>query len=90
MPQVIVNPDELRRFSNYLDELSDSIREKKFQTSASFERLRQTWKDAKYNQFEKEYTVTCQDLEQFLKMTKAYAEFLRRKAAKADRFLGRA
>ncbi len=87
MPQVIVNPDELRRFANYLDSLIESLQEKKCNTAHSFEQLRQTWKDAKYNQFEKVFAGTCQDLDQFLKMTKTYADFLRRKAAKADRYL---
>ena len=89
MPQVIVSPDELRRFAVYLDELRESLQHKKFNATHSFESLRQSWRDAKYSQFEKTFTSTCQDLDQFLKMTKAYADFLRQKAAKADRYLSR-
>jgi len=89
MPQVIVNPDELRRFAVALDELRESLQQKKFNTSHSFEQLRQSWKDAKYNEFEKTFTSTSQELEQFLKMTKSYADFLRKKAAKLDRYLSR-
>ena len=89
MPQVIVNPDELRRFAVALDELRESLQQKKFNTSHSFEQLRQSWKDAKYNEFEKTFTSTSQELEQFLKMTKSYADFLRKKSAKLDRYLSR-
>ena len=87
MPQVIVSPQELRRFAVALDELCTSLQHKKFNTAHSFEQLRQTWKDAKYDQFEKTFTSTSQELDQFLKMTKAYAEFLRKKAAKLDPYL---
>lgn len=89
MPQVIANPDEMRRFAVALDKLSESLQHKKFATSHAFEHLRQSWKDAKYNEFEKTFTTTCQELDQFLKMTKIYADFLRRKAAKLDQFLGK-
>ena len=89
MSQVIVNPDELRRFANYLDELRESLQHKKFTATHSFEHLRQSWRDAKYAQFEKTFTNTSQELDQFLKMTKTYADFLRQKAAKGDRYLRR-
>ena len=89
MSKVIVNPDELRQFANYLDELIESLRGKKSHTSLAFEHLRQNWKDKKYNQFEKSFNTTCKDLDEFLKKTKTYTEFLRMKAAKADRYLGR-
>ncbi len=89
MPQIIVNPDELRRFAVALDELRESIQHKKFNTTHSFENLRQSWKDAKYNEFEKTFTNTTQELDQFLKMTKTYADFLRKKAAKLDLYLSK-
>ncbi len=47
MPQVIVNPDEMRRFAVYLDELRESLQHKKFNAAHSFENLRQSWRDAK-------------------------------------------
>lgn len=89
MPQVIANPDEMRRFAVALDELRESLQHKKFATSHTFENLRQSWRDAKYNEFEKTFTGTCQDLDQFLKMSKTYADFLRQKAARLDAFLRR-
>ncbi|WP_295438165.1 WXG100 family type VII secretion target [uncultured Thiodictyon sp.] len=87
MPQVKVNPQDLRRFAVFLDELCASLQHKKRNTAHSFEQLRQTWKDDKCKQFEKTFASTSQDLDQFLKMTKAYAEFLRKKAAKLDTYL---
>lgn len=86
---VRANPDEMRRFANALDDLREKLQHKKFATSQAFEHLRQTWKDAKYNQFEKTFLTTCQDLDQFLKMAKIYADFLRQKAAKLDAYLRR-
>lgn len=89
MPQIIVNPDDQRRFANHLDALRESLRERKFNTLHAFEHLRQSWKDEKYNQFEKTLNSTSQDLDHFLKTLEVYANFLRAKAAKADRYLGR-
>jgi uncharacterized protein YukE len=89
MPQVIVNPDEMRRFANALDEWRESLQQKKFNAARAFDDLRNFWKDEKYFEFDKSFTKTVEDLDYALKMAKVYADFLRKKAAKADRYLGR-
>jgi hypothetical protein len=87
MAQVDATPTKMRQFAVFLDELRSSLEHKKSDIKHSFEYVSQTWHDAKYNQFERSFTETMRDLEQFLKMTHVYADFLRRKAAKLDVYL---
>lgn len=87
MPRVIVNPDELRRFAVYLNDLREQLQHRRFSTEHAFEQLRQNWRDAKYDAFARTFQETCRDLNQFLTALDTYAEFLRRKAALADRYL---
>ncbi len=89
MSQIIVDPDEQRAFASFLDSLVASLSEKRGNTAHAFERLRQTWKDARYSEFEKNFAAASADLDQFLAAAKAYADFLRRKAQKADDYLRR-
>lgn len=88
MPQVIVNPDEMRRFARYLEGLAEGVRGKKHATNLGFENLKESWRDAKYRQFEKVYVDTSAELDRFAKTAVAYAKYLDRKAALADRYLG--
>ena len=89
MPQVSANPDEMRRFAKALDEIAESVQQKRMNTSRSFENLHHTWRDAKYVQFEKTFSSAVQDLDGFLKSAQKYSEFLRRKAAALDRYMKR-
>lgn len=88
MPQINVSSDELRRFANAIDGLRESLQQKRAATNRSYETLRSTWKDAKYQQFDKSFGQTNQELEQFLKLTASYTKYLRTKAAKLDAYLG--
>lgn len=89
MAQVIVNPEEMRRFARALDKLVEEMRGKKYSTGLTFKNLRDSWKDQKYNEFEKTFNEASKNIDQFLKSADAYAKFLDKKAALADRYLGR-
>ena len=55
MPQVHVNPEELRTFAARLQACSDAIAEEAASTSAAFASLGDTWNDDKRVQFEADF-----------------------------------
>jgi uncharacterized protein YukE len=87
MTQVIVNPEEMRRFARNLNEIADAMQSRKVTTNSQFERLKESWKDPKYAQFEETYLRTLVQIDRFTRAAKIYASFLHRKAAKADVYL---
>jgi hypothetical protein len=89
MPQVIVSPEEQRRFASFLDAEIDAMQQKRRTTMHGFERLKEVWRDQKYHQFEKVFNQSIAELEAFCKAAKVYADYLRAKAARGDAYLGR-
>ena len=89
MNKAIVDPDELRRFANHLDGLADVLRSEKSQVNGDLNNLEAVWKDAKYRQFQMNYDEISRGMDEFVRSTMAYAGYLRKKAALADRYLGR-
>jgi uncharacterized protein YukE len=89
MTKAIVDPDELRRFSNHLDGLADALRSEKSKVNGDLNNLKDVWKDAKYRQFQLNYDEISRGMDEFVRSTMTYANYLRKKAALADRYLGR-
>ena len=89
MPQIIVDPAEMRRFANAVDRLREKLQAKRANVMRKHESLKETWKDAKYQSFDKVFTNTLEDLDQFIKKTAEYSAYLRKKAAKAEKYLSR-
>jgi uncharacterized protein YukE len=89
MAQIIVDPADLRRFVAVLEQETRALRERQRNMEASHRDLAQVWRDARYLEFERVYTPTMQVLDRFEKMTDQYGRFLRGKAERAERYLGR-
>lgn len=89
MSQVIVDPDELRRFAVFLEQSIRNLRDGQRGLQRGHQVLADAWRDSKYNNFAKSFDQTLPALERFCKEAEAYAAFLRRKAQLADRYLGR-
>jgi uncharacterized protein YukE len=89
MAQIIVDPADLRRFASVLEQEMRTLRERQRAMEAVRRDLAQVWRDARYATFERTYLPTIQVLERFEKAAEQYAGYLRRKADRADRYLGR-
>jgi len=87
MPKAMVDPDELRRFISQLEATAAQLREQKINTDARFAQLSETWRDEKYVRFEQVYTESMQALNQYLNRIETYIQFLKQKAARAQRYL---
>lgn len=87
MAKVIVDPDEVRNFARFLDQAADNIEIRQNDLDNSFRSLKEVWHDHKYQQFELVFEETSANLKRFLKLAENYADYLRRKAGKADKYL---
>ncbi|MEW6277166.1 MAG: WXG100 family type VII secretion target [Candidatus Eremiobacterota bacterium] len=87
MAQIVVNPDELRRFAAVLETQARETRARQSALQQSLSGLRGSWRDEKFVRFEKLLTETLEQLGRFLKDSDTMVVFLRRKAALADQYL---
>lgn len=87
MPKAIVDPRELRMFAAVLAETVGHLRGSKRQVTHGFSDLHDHWQDKKYSEFDRLFADTMQRLEVFLNSSELYAQYLRKKAEKAEQYL---
>lgn len=87
MPKIVINPDEVRNFARELTRAAGVLHDGKSQLVNHFRDLHDVWHDNKYEQFDRVFTETMSRLEQFLHDAEVYADYLQRKAQKADIYL---
>jgi hypothetical protein len=87
--KVIVNPTDVRRFANLLEERAADLKQLDSAISRALLDLQATWKDARYGQFERHYEEASLQLQQFLDHAERYAGYLRRKIVPIERYLER-
>ncbi len=89
MSQIIVDPNELRRFNRLLLTEAGSMEGQKKSLSQKFSSLGEFWRDAKYERFGRELEASMKQIELFQKEASRFSAFLERKARAADNYLNR-
>ena len=89
MAQIRVDPADLRHFANVLEQEVKALRERQRAMEAARRDLAQVWRDTRYLTFERTYLPTIQVVNRFEKAAERYAAYLRSKADRVDRYLGR-
>ena len=89
MTQIIVDPSELRRFEAALRELRTEIDARRQELGAHIGSVRSFWDDEKYSSFERRSEVLLIEIQYFTKLCDRYCEYLGKKAAAAEAYLGR-
>lgn len=88
--KVIINPQEARRFARFLDERAKELKELNRRASIDILDLgASAWRDNRYDAFLRQFEEASTLLQIFLEHAEKYAEYLRRKTAPIDRYLGR-
>jgi hypothetical protein len=88
--KVVIDPKEARRFARVLDERAADLKRLDSAISRTLLELEaNSWKDARYQQFEKRYEETSLQLQRFLDHAEKYATYLRRKVVPIERYLER-
>lgn len=85
--RAIIDVDELKQFDSALKRICGNLRDEKNSMNQKFLSLKEVWKDKNYHQFEKTFTTTITEIDQFLRYAEMYNDYLRQKARAAERYL---
>ena len=83
----IIDLDELNTFINSFGNICGQMRERKQHINHEFVDLHDTWRDDNYERFSRVFEETVAEIEQFLRISEMYAEYLRKKGQKVERYL---
>lgn len=87
MPQIIVDPSEMRKFEVALRELRVEIDARRTQLEAQITDVRSFWDDVKYQQFLRKSEELMLQVQYFSKLCDQYCGYLTRKASAAEAYL---
>jgi hypothetical protein len=88
--KIVMDPREARRFAEFLDERGKDLREENRRVSLHLLELGMDgWQDSRYQDFMRQFDEASTLLQVFLEHADKYADYLRRKAAPIERYLGR-
>ncbi|WP_209428305.1 hypothetical protein [Pararhodobacter sp. SW119] len=89
MAQIDITPERLRQFESELREIRRLCSNRRSLQNQQVEDLKAFWDDGKYQAFVARHTKFDLALTRLEFQMDHYSDFLRRKAAAADAFLGR-
>lgn len=87
MSQIITNPDSMISFSRTVMECSRLLKNEEHDLFGELNNLGATWKDPRYQQFDRTMTETARELASFHTAAHRYSEYLLRKANAAKQVM---
>ena len=87
--KTVIDPKEARRFAQFLDERAKYLKSLNAKTSTSLLELKTVWQDIRYQEFIKLFEENTTLLHKFIEHSEKFSNYLRRKAAPVERYLGR-
>jgi hypothetical protein len=85
--RAIIDLDELRSFINSFGNICGQMRERKQHIHHEFRDLHDAWRDDNYESFSRVFEETVAEIEQFLRVSEMYAEYLQKKGQKVEQYL---
>jgi WXG100 family type VII secretion target len=89
MAKVDVDPAELRRFAQDLNRFNTELRALMGSLHGRMRGLAETWRDQEQKKFADSFDQTAKSLTKFLDASQQHVQFLTKKAALAEEYLGR-
>ena len=86
MANVIVDPEEMRKFANYLLKLAMDLRTMKMETRYKMHHLNQSWRDNENARFVQQFEQELKPLDKLIQMAEDYRRFLLLKASTLDNY----
>ena len=87
MPQAIVNPEELRAFSQKLKHFNGMITDQAAMLAAQLDTLSGTWRDQENKKFSEQFKEHLRLLAHFAEANNQHIPYLLRKAERIDEYL---
>lgn len=85
--KAIIDLEELNTFINSFGNICGQMREKKQFIVHEFKDLHEVWRDKNYDNFGKVFEETIAEIEQFLRVSEMYADYLSKKGHKVKEYL---
>lgn len=89
MPQVIIDPEDMRTFARKLQSFNAKLQGDFASLHTQFKVLGETWRDQEQANFAREFDQTSKAIRQFLDASRKYVPFLVGKAEAAEAYLRR-
>ncbi len=87
MSQVIVDPEQLRRFAQSLKRFNSELQSQLQSLHGQMKNLSQTWRDKEQQKFNDEFDQTLLAVAKFVEAVDEHVPFLLRKADRAEEYL---
>ncbi len=87
MPQAIVDPAELRRFAQGLQQFTTELQEQMRVLLGQLGNLGDTWRDQEHEKFTQEFEQTMKVVQHFMEAAHQHVPFLLRKAERIEEYL---
>jgi uncharacterized protein YukE len=89
MAKVEVDPAELRRFAQDLNRFNNELRGLMASLHGRMRGLEESWRDQEQKKFAESFDQTAKSLGKFLEASQQHIQFLSKKAALAEEYLGK-
>ena len=89
MTRIECTPSQQKVFADFLEQRTKLLIEKKRRFMDTLERAGEVCKDDKYRDFRRKAEQTALALDAFRRTADRYVDYLRRKAAAGERYLGK-
>lgn len=87
MSQVIVDPNEVRRFAQNLKRFNGELQAQMSMLHGQLTMLSQSWRDKEQQKFADEFVQTMQSIGRFVEASEQHVPFLLRKADRIEEYL---
>jgi uncharacterized protein YukE len=87
MAQVVIEPEEVKRFAEELQRFNRDLQSRMASLQARFNALGDTWQDQEHAKFAEEFVTTVKMLKKFVEASDQQVPFLLRKAHRIEEYL---
>jgi uncharacterized protein YukE len=87
MPQVVIEPEEVRRFAEELHRFNQDTQNRLSSLQARFSALGDSWQDQEHAKFSEEFRQTLKALKKFFELSERHVPYLLRKAQRVEEYL---
>ena len=87
MPQVIIEPEQVKRFAEELQRFNHEIQNRMGSLQARFSALGESWHDQEQVKFAEEFSETIKALRKFVELSEQHVPHLLRKAQRIEEYL---
>lgn len=87
MAQVIIEPEEVKRFAEELQRFNRDVQHRMASLQARFNALGESWQDQEHAKFSDEFKDTLKTLRKFIDLSDRHVPYLLRKAQRIEEYL---